>query len=65
MVIPKGHTAEDVLAFIKESIEKHCKELPNCAEDICQTDTFLIESHQVLADICEEYELYAPSEEDE
>lgn len=59
MVTPKGHTAEEVLAFIKTSIMKHCKELPNCAEDICQSDNFLIEAHQVLADICEEYEIYA------
>lgn len=51
---------------ISASIRKHCGgELPLCAEDIFQSDSYLIGASSVLGDICEQLSLYQTLEEGE
>lgn len=59
-----GMTAEEIVRFLKESIEKRCGELPSCPEVVWDSDRFLIHSHQVVGDICEKFGLFAAPDED-
>lgn len=59
-----GMTAEEIVRFLKASIEKHCGELPSCPEVVWDSDNFLINSHQVVGEICEQFGLYAKPDED-
>lgn len=59
-----GMTAEEIVRFLQESIEKHCGRLPSCPEVVFDSDTFLIEAHQVVGDICERFGLYSKPDED-
>jgi len=60
----EGMTAEEIVRFLKATIQKHCGELPNCIEDCSQTDNFLIQSHVIVGDICEKFGLFAAPDED-
>lgn len=59
-----GMTAEEIVRFLKGSIEKHCGELPACPEVVWDCDNFLINSHQVVGEICEKFGLYSKPDEE-
>lgn len=50
---------------VEDIIKKYCGRLPYCREDLGQSDTFIIESINILHEICKELSIYEEEEEDE
>lgn len=50
---------------VEEIIKKYCGRLPSSNEDLGQSDTFIIESINILHEICKELSIYEEEEEDE